>query len=512
MTVGRRFLALAGFSAELIFACPVLAQTVGMPVTLYDDPVQQVDPWKYFSGQQSTIDRQDEKLGDVTTFEPADRLGAIPDLTIKLRSVGRLEMKIRAHATGEDRSDFCTAWLIDRSIAITNQHCVANNDVKSWVEGRIRFGSHAGNMPGKVFRVTRILEQNANYDFALLELEGAPGDSFGTVQLDVREAISGEPLLVIGHPQAHPLMVQRANCYSWNPAVSADDLQHRCDTLPGNSGSIIYAQKDGRVVGLHYSAPGYLRDYNLAKLMPVVVKQSPLLSRLYAAHSPSSTGSAPETSRSESMSVQVTSGVNAPAPAQADSDAEALIRDALAAEAREDFRAAIPAFLKAYEAGIASAAGYLGRVYALTRDFKNAEVWYRMAAHQGDARGYAGIGYLLDYGPGGSRRRSEEAVSWYQKAAGLNFAAALYFLARLHEPGSDRPSLVAAPKNMSIAVALHKQAGDLGYPLANYQLGRIYAAGLSGVAKDETLAATYFERAARSGNQRARNWLRQRRP
>lgn len=496
-----RALRLAKVASLLAFSLTLGAPASAdpLPVTLYDDPQKQVDPWKYVVTTQSMVARDNEKVGSIAAYEPAQRLLDLPELAPKLRAVGRFEIRRKDTATGALWADFCTAWLVDRAIAITNHHCVVDTPNNKLLQGRVRFGTFGPDTPGQVFLVDKIIEDNATYDFALLHLTGAPGDKFGVIKLDIREALADEPLAVVGHPAAHPLMIQRANCYGWHPAAVGDDLQHHCDTLGGSSGSLIFAQKDGRIVGLHYAAPDYVVSYNLAKQLTVLVQNSPILERLYRASITAQT-------KAESMSAKADPVASAAAETRLNADPERLLQNGLAAEARKDYVAAEETLKAADAAGNRLAAGYLARVYALQRKYAKARTWYGKAAQSDDPRGYAGLGYLLDYGLGGASD-PQAAVPLYQKAAAKDFAPSLYYLGRLHEPGSGRPSTDAAPRNMGRAIALFDRAGALGYPLANYELGRIYDLGLGATAKDPARARIYFSRAAAAGNDDARRWL-----
>jgi TPR repeat protein len=55
-----------------------------------------------------------------------------------------------------------------------------------------------------------------------------------------------------------------------------------------------------------------------------------------------------------------------------------------------------------------------------------------------------------------------------------------------------------SPKKEAEAVEWYRKAAEQGYPAAEYDLGRMLAAG-RGVAKSETEAKEWFQRAAEKG-------------
>ncbi|KAF1024209.1 MULTISPECIES: tetratricopeptide repeat protein [Acinetobacter] len=88
-------------------------------------------------------------------------------------------------------------------------------------------------------------------------------------------------------------------------------------------------------------------------------------------------------------------------------------------------------------------------------------------------------------------------VSDLQKAAKAGQPAAQFYLATHFQAGSGGVS-----KDLKQAFTWFKAAADQGISAAQLNVGRMYADGL-GVAKNETTARQYFEKAASHGDNRA---------
>ena len=75
-------------------------------------------------------------------------------------------------------------------------------------------------------------------------------------------------------------------------------------------------------------------------------------------------------------------------------------------------------------------------------DDQQAELWFRRAADAGYNFAQYAVGKLLQ-----SQKRTEEAVSWYEKTAAQDNACAAYRLGKLYLEGKD------VPKDVPKAVA-----------------------------------------------------------
>ena len=97
------------------------------------------------------------------------------------------------------------------------------------------------------------IKADPNLDFALLRVPGAPETQFGTMPLRMNQAKPNESLYIYHHPAGLPLRITRFRCRAHAPqAYSGATFRHRCDTLGGSSGSLIF-NSDHEVVALHHS-------------------------------------------------------------------------------------------------------------------------------------------------------------------------------------------------------------------------------------------------------------------
>lgn len=103
--------------------------------------------------------------------------------------------------------------------------------------------------------------------------------------------------------------------------------------------------------------------------------------------------------------------------------------------------------------GHAAAQVKLGAYYADNKDYKNAIIWYRKAANNGNSSGMYNVAALYDRGIG-VNQNSKAAFDYYKKAA------------------------------------------DIGNLNAMTRLGEIYYQGVGGVSVDKQMAIRYWQRAS----------------
>lgn len=97
-----------------------------------------------------------------------------------------------------------------------------------------------------------------------------------------------------------------------------------------------------------------------------------------------------------------------------------------------------------------------------------------------------------------SDNKPAEAISWYELSARQGSVKARFALALLFETGITRNSQELLPKDLEKALELYRQAAELGYPPAQYNLGVLLSRGVLG-EKDQPQAAQWYEKAAISG-------------
>jgi formylglycine-generating enzyme required for sulfatase activity len=195
-----------------------------------------------------------ESLGArVDRFEPIADFPPDDPIRVLGKAVGRLDI-LMTGSDGVRGVANCTATLIDRDKILTNHHCVPGPHGAVIERVLVRFGYlELGSTTSRSFQVdTEPIEASRALDYAVLKVAGDPAEAFGIAPLKVRSARTNERLFIVHHPAGQPQRLTRAFCRA-HPKVAVDKsaLRHQCDTLPGSSGSLIFAQRDNALVALH---------------------------------------------------------------------------------------------------------------------------------------------------------------------------------------------------------------------------------------------------------------------
>ncbi|MFO1435616.1 MAG: tetratricopeptide repeat protein [Gammaproteobacteria bacterium] len=144
-------------------------------------------------------------------------------------------------------------------------------------------------------------------------------------------------------------------------------------------------------------------------------------------------------------------------------------------------------------------------------DLPHAVRIFTMLAERGDAQAQFAMGMLYNKGEG-VEKNDATAVQWYTRSAEAGFARAQLNLAVMYENGEgvakDRNVArqwlreAATQGNADALTRLQKQAEENDVD-TQFDLAGICAVG-NGIDKDEAMARKWYERAAKSGNARAR--------
>ena len=206
---------------------------------------------------------------------------------------------------------------------------------------------------------------------------------------------------------------------------------------------------------------------------------------------------------------------------------------------KQDYEKAVECFRRAVEKGDARAQFYLGLCYeegqGVPQDYREAVRWYRRGAEQGNAKAQWQLGCCYERGYG-VPKDIDEALKWYRKAAEKGDAKYQYSLGAIYEADDN-----GFPQDYEEAVKWYREAaghvkwnyglpvdekwyrkvakyfewshGNVHIELANaapaiYALGRCYEEG-RGVPQDKEEAVKLYRKAARLGNDEAREKLKE---
>lgn len=226
-----------------------------------------------------------ETLGSLTDrFEPINGFSEGNKYRRLGRAIGRLKIFF-AVPTGEEYLATCTASLIAPDRIITNYHCVPGLHGITVVQVKVEFlYLDLGSSSMRAFAAeTTPVEADAALDYSILKVLGEPARTAGITPLrfSPRNVRNNESLFLIHHPAGQPQRLTRAYCRAHaTKALDGKEMRHLCDTLPGSSGALVFADDDLALVGLHHKgglAPGDMSSFNRGTDASALKSTSPIL-------------------------------------------------------------------------------------------------------------------------------------------------------------------------------------------------------------------------------------------
>lgn len=175
----------------------------------------------------------------------------------------------------------CTGFLIADDLLLTNEHCVATQEICN--STKVLFGLSINRfglaIPKEQRRCVQVEKASFPFDYALLRLDGSPGQRWGRLQLADRPPLAGEKIFIVQHPAGEPKQISDEDCMVAGTPVTGRaqdaDLSHSCDTLGGSSGSPVL-DASGAVIGLHHlgkQTSGPFAELNRAVLSTQIVRE-----------------------------------------------------------------------------------------------------------------------------------------------------------------------------------------------------------------------------------------------
>jgi V8-like Glu-specific endopeptidase len=150
-----------------------------------------------------------------------------------------------------------SGFLIATDLLLTNHHVLPDAATAAATVAEFNYQVTWGGELEPVRRYTcdaTFFRNSKELDYAIVRLDGAPGDLYGFVSLATRaDPTVNDFVSIIQHPQGGPKKI----AFTDNKVSAVFDhlVQYSTDTEPGSSGSPVFNQ-DWEIVGLHHRGGG----------------------------------------------------------------------------------------------------------------------------------------------------------------------------------------------------------------------------------------------------------------
>lgn len=151
--------------------------------------------------------------------------------------------------TTQTSGKYCSGSLISSNLFLTAGHCVSAGTVGDFVSFNFERAANSTQLLTQTHvRVAAIVEDSlGGVDYAILRLDGTPGNTFGVASVATADPPNGAAITIIGHPSGQPKQIEAGTIAS----RSGNFIRYgNVDTLGGSSGSGILSST-GQIVGVH---------------------------------------------------------------------------------------------------------------------------------------------------------------------------------------------------------------------------------------------------------------------
>lgn len=214
-------------------------------------------------------------------FEPLIELSDTDQMAVLSRPIGRVDVLLRDRNTGEEGAATCTGSLLGGGMVLTNDHCLPQNGAYEIVAASILMGylSLDGSGAERFAMDVTPIDGSPDLDFAIARVDPAAEARFGHVAIGAVPPGEGATRVIFHHPLGRPKVMSRFRCLVLNDRAGPPVVPHRCDTLPGSSGSLLFDDR-GVAVALHRAGGLNASDptsFNMAIDLAQIMQASPIL-------------------------------------------------------------------------------------------------------------------------------------------------------------------------------------------------------------------------------------------
>ncbi len=175
------------------------------------------------------------------------------------------------HVTGQVGS--CS--LISSNLAMIPCHCVEGVDVRELIVTFSYAQGQGQSYAGIYYQVEGIVAFDSELDYAIIRLQGSPGQQHGRLEMSSVETIDSE-LALLHHPLRKPLQVS-VHAVVQSQYYINTNLSVYHDSHYGSSGGA-YISPSRKFVALHLGSERYYQNLNLERLalpIQVIIKKDP---------------------------------------------------------------------------------------------------------------------------------------------------------------------------------------------------------------------------------------------